>query len=72
MTLARQPDFLPTNKLTVAALIGPAFVEVWQAVGPVALTGPAMSSLLGGIVVLLIGRYVPDRANVPLGGPYDG
>lgn len=65
MKLANQPDFLPSNKLTVAAMIGPAVVEVWQVVAHAALAGPAMSALVGSVVALVVGYFVDDRANVP-------
>lgn len=67
MALVRQPGRLPTNKLSVAVLIGPAATEAWGAVmttiyPPVA--GPEVSMLAGALAALAIGYLVPDRANV--------
>ena len=58
---------LPTNKLAVAAMVGPAATEVWQAVmldlyAP--LAGSAMSALVGALAALAVGYFVRDRANV--------
>ena len=67
MALAKQPDLLPTNKLAIAALIGPAVTEAWGAVmatiyAPVA--GPEVSLLVGTVATLIVGYFVPDRKNV--------
>ena len=67
MTLVNQPSALPTNKLAVAAAIGPAASEVWAAflAGPYPeLAGPAMQVLVGAVAALLAGYFVRDRANV--------
>ena len=66
--MAKQASALPTNKLAVAALIGPATTEAWGAVmatiyPPVA--GPEVSLLVGALATLIVGWFVPDRANVP-------
>lgn len=65
---ATQPSILPTNKLAVAALLGPAFAEVWSNITaeyiPV-LAGDSTAMLAGAIFALLVGYFVPDRANVP-------
>ena len=65
--LVNQPSAMPTNKLMVATLVGPAATEVWGQVMSglyPSLAGPAMSMLVGGIAALLIGYFVKDRANV--------
>ena len=65
--MARQPDALPTNKLAVAALIGPAVTEAWPGIMAdfyPALSGPASALLAGALASLVIGWFVPDRANV--------
>lgn len=66
--MARQPSALPTNKLAVAALIGPASTEAWGAVMATIyppLSGPEVSLLIGAVATLVVGWFVPDRANVP-------
>lgn len=65
MTLANQPSVLPTNKLTVGALLAPAIAEVFQAYAPPELSGPAMSALVGALIAMFVAYWVPDRANVP-------
>lgn len=67
MAYARQTTYLPTNKLAIASLIGPAAVEAYQAVmldiyPP--LSGEAMSMLVGAFVALSVGYFVPDRPNM--------
>lgn len=67
MPLAKQEGYYPTNKLSVAVIIGPAVTEAWGSVmqtiyAPVA--GPEMSMLVGALVTLLVGYFVPDRPNV--------
>ncbi len=76
MTLATQPDFLPTNKaMTVAALapglalhVEPVVAEVWPQLVPLALAGPAMTTavawLASALAALVVAWWVPDRANV--------
>jgi hypothetical protein len=67
MALVKQPSRMPTNKLGVAVLIGPAATEAWGAVMTTLyapLSGPEMSMLVGGLAALGIGYLVPDRANV--------
>lgn len=67
MALAKQPDRLPTNKLAVAALIGPAVTEAWGAVMATIyppLSGPEVSLLVGAVATLIVGYFVPDRENV--------
>lgn len=68
MTLARQTSALPTNKLGVAALVGPAASEVWSnlmtEIAP-SLAGDSVCVLVGALAALLVGYFVPDRANVP-------
>lgn len=68
MALATQSNALPTNKLAIAALIGPASSEIWQNVmldlyPP--LAGDMTTMLMAGLITLFVGYYVPDRANVP-------
>ncbi|WP_300009646.1 hypothetical protein [uncultured Roseobacter sp.] len=64
--LANQVDELPTNKLAVAALIAPAITEVLgNYTAGTAFGGPAVSMLIAAGITMLIGRYIPDRANVP-------
>jgi len=61
-----QPSKRPTNKLMVAAAIGPAAGEVWGAVMAgiyPPLAGPEMSFLVGAVVALIVGYFVRDRAN---------
>jgi hypothetical protein len=67
MALVRQPSNLPTNKLSVAVMIGPAATEAWGAVMATIyppLAGPEMSVLVGALAALVVGWFVPDRANV--------
>lgn len=68
MPLVNQPSLLPTNKMTVAALVGPAFAEVWTRLmtdlAP-ALAGEAMSVLAGSTAAICVAYWVRDRANVP-------
>jgi hypothetical protein len=67
MALVKQPSNLPTNKLSVAVMIGPAATEAWGAVMTTLyapLSGPEMSMLVGALAALAIGYLVPDRANV--------
>jgi hypothetical protein len=67
MALVKQPSALPTNKLAVAALIGPAATEAWGAVMASvypAVAGPEMSLLVGAVATLIVGWFIPDRANV--------
>lgn len=68
MALARQRSAWPTNKLAVAAAIAPAATEVWSAVMSAnhpELSGPAVSILVGALASLVVGWFIPDRANVP-------
>jgi len=65
--MATQTSAFPTNKLSVAVIIGPAVTEAWGAVmaGVYApLSGPEMSMLVGALVTLAVGYFVPDRPNV--------
>lgn len=67
MALVRQPSALPTNKLSVAVMIGPAATEAWGAVMATVyppIAGPEMSVLVGALAALVVGWFVPDRANV--------
>ena len=67
MALVRQPSNFPTNKLSVAVLIGPAVTEAWGSVMATVyapLSGPEVSMLAGALAALAIGYIVPDRANV--------
>ena len=67
MALVKQPSALPTNKLSVAVMIGPAATEAWGAVMATVyppLSGPEMSVLVGALAALVVGWFVPDRANV--------
>lgn len=78
MALAKQPSALPTNKLMVAAAIGPAATEIWSngtaaltpdLVGPglaaaaSAMSGSAAATLVGLVVTLIVGWFVPDFEN---------
>lgn len=68
MPLARQPSALPSNKLAIAALVGPAASEIWQSVmldlyPP--LAGDMTTMLVAGLITLFVGYWVPDRANLP-------
>ena len=65
MNLATQTSRLPTNKLAVGVLLAPAMAEIWGAYAPAELTGPAMSALVGAVIALAVGYFVPDRLNVP-------
>lgn len=61
-----QPNWVPTNKLMVASLIGPAVTEVWANMAPVAFSGPAVNALVGSAISFLVGYYlVRDRDNTP-------
>ena len=67
MAKAAQTSSFPTNKLSVAVLIGPAVTEAWGAVMETIyqpLSGPEMSMLIGALVALAVGYFVPDRPNV--------
>lgn len=67
MAFETQPDMLPTNKLAVASLVGPAVYEVWGTVMLTifpALAGPAMGMLVAAAATLLVGYFVPDRAGI--------
>ena len=69
MALAHQASALPTNKLMVSALIAPAFTEFWgtfMSENFPALGGEAVTILVGALAALVVGYFVPDRANVPL------
>lgn len=67
MSLVKQPSALPTNKLSVAVLVGPAVTELWGNVmlelWP-ALAGDSTSMFVGALAALILGYLVPDRANV--------
>ncbi|MFC4672057.1 hypothetical protein ACFO5X_26145 [Seohaeicola nanhaiensis] len=65
--LVDQPSSLPTNKLTVAALVGPAVTEAYGAVMQtiyVPLAGEAMSVFVGTFAAFAVGYFIRDRANV--------
>jgi hypothetical protein len=65
--LVKQPSPLPTNKLAVAVLIGPAATEAWGAVMAqiyLPMSGPEVSMLVGGLAALAVGYIVRDRVNV--------
>ena len=65
--MATQETAFPTNKLSVAVIIGPAVTEAWGAGMQtiyLPLSGPEMSMLMGALVTLLVGYFVPDRPNV--------
>ena len=67
MALVNQPSAMPTNKLMVAAAVGPAVTEVWGAVmsdlyAPVA--GVETSFLMGAAAALALGYLIKDRPNV--------
>ncbi len=65
MALAKQKDSFPTNKLAVAALIGPATTEAWGAIFATVyapISGPEVSLLAGAVATLVVGWFVPDRA----------
>lgn len=65
--MAKQPDAFPSNKLSVAVIIGPAVTEAWGSVMETLyapLSGPEVSMLMGALVTLLVGYFVPDRPNV--------
>jgi hypothetical protein len=74
MALKKQPDALPTNKLTVgasvAAIVGtqasPLVAEVWPQIAPAVLSGPAATETIAALFALLaglvVGWFVPDRA----------
>ena len=67
MTLADQPSVFPTNKLAVAAMIGPAVTEAWGSVMAdmyAPMSGPAVAMLAGAIASLLMAWFVPDRDNL--------
>ena len=67
MALATQLNNFPTNKLAIAAMIGPAVTEAWGSVMAemyAPMSGPAMAMLAGAIASLIIGWFVPDRPNV--------
>lgn len=67
MKLVNQPSALPTNKLGVAALVGPAVAEVWRNLmtdAYPALAGDATAILVGTFAALIAGYFVRDRANV--------
>lgn len=67
--LVNQPSAMPTRKLTVAALIGPAVTETWQMLMldlyP-ALSGDKLSMLVGMGAAFLFGYYTRDKPNVAL------
>lgn len=77
MPLEHQPDALPTNKSAVAAVFGAGFVlhaepviaELWPAIAPALLAGPAataaMSWLAGILAALAVAWFIPDRAGRP-------
>lgn len=69
--LVDQPSKLPTNKMTLAALVGPAAAEVWarfMAENAPSLSGDAMSMLIGSLAALSVAYWVKDRANVRFDG----
>lgn len=65
--LVKQPGYAPTNKLMVAAAVGPAATEAWGAVVATVyppLAGPEISYFVGLCAALVVGYFVRDRANV--------
>lgn len=65
--LVNQPTIRPTNKMTVAALVGPAAAEVWTkltATYAPSLSGEAMSMLIGTLAAMAVAYWVRDQANV--------
>lgn len=68
MALATQTNVLPTNKLAVAALVGPAVTELYPDImamiwAPL-IGGTATAALAGAGAALIVGWFVKDRANV--------
>ncbi len=67
MPTVNQPSAMPTNKLAVATLVGPAATEawgaVWEGIYP-AVAGPEVSLLVGCLAALIVGYFVKDRPNV--------
>lgn len=66
---AVQTSGLPTRKLAVGAMVGPAVTEVWGSVmvgiyPP--LSGPEMSMLIGALAAVAVAYWVKDRANMPV------
>ncbi len=62
-----QPTWRPTNKLMVAALVGPAAGEIWRNVMMdiyPGLAGPAMVALIAALAAFGAGYVVKDRPNV--------
>ncbi|MEY1555340.1 hypothetical protein AB3Y40_06860 [Yoonia sp. R2331] len=68
MKLVNQPSALPTNKLAVSVMIGPVVTELWPEVMmdvyPPLAGGDATAVFVGAIAALIVGYFVPDRANV--------
>lgn len=67
MNTVNQPSARPTNKLMVAALVGPAVTEAWQNVMLeiyLPLAGESVGMLMGGLAALAVGYMVRDRPNV--------
>jgi hypothetical protein len=66
---AVQVSALPTNKLTIGALVAPAVMEVWQRVMTdlyPPLAGPEMAILVAWLVGIMAAYPVKDRANIPV------
>ncbi len=64
--LVKQPSAVPTRKLAVAAMVGPAVTEIWGAAMAdlyPPLAGESASLLAGGLAALVVGYFVRDRAN---------
>jgi len=64
--LTDQPSALPTRKLTVAAMVGPAATEAWAGIMAAVyppLVGPEVSMLIGALVTVAAGYWVRDREN---------
>lgn len=64
---ATQTSRLPTRKLTVGALIGPAVSEAWGAVMADAyppMSGPEVSMLIGAIAAVAVAYWIKDAPNV--------
>ncbi len=66
MKLATQLSALPTNKLLTGSAVAPIATAAWaevMATAVPALAGPGMSALIGFIVAIAVGYFVPDRVN---------
>ena len=64
MSLAVQPDSLPTNKMIVTALLTVIIYHFGDAIIPSEVMG-AYGVLISLAVGLVTAYLVPDRANIP-------